>query len=65
MSTPEELEFNEGDRVQYKIDVNGDRVSEGVVQKVLRGGESLMATVASDKPSIPRYVRIVYCICRY
>lgn len=72
--------FNEGDRVQYKMDLEGANLSEGTIQKVIRGGESLSevpSETASTRPSIPRYVKndnyhynvlfnmfVRLCVCR-
>ena len=52
--------FNEGDRVQYKMDLEGTNLSEGTIQKVIRGGESLSEVASetvSTRPTIPRYVK--------
>lgn len=52
------VDFKEGDRVQYKIDLEKESVSEGIVQKVLKGGESLRKEQESlvHSESTPRYV---------
>lgn len=51
------VDFKEGDRVQYKSDLNSEDVSEGTIQKVLRGGESLkIEEEAKGHLSVPRYV---------
>ena len=51
------VNFEEGDRVQYKTDLSSEIVSEGTIQKVLKGGESLRAEEAKGHLSVPRYVR--------
>lgn len=51
--------FQEGDRVQYKVDLEGVNLSEGTIQKVIRGGESLSEVspaISNIRPTIPRYV---------
>ena len=51
------VDFKEGDRVQYKSDLSSEKVSEGTIQKVLKGGESLKVEEAKGHLSVPRYVR--------
>ena len=51
------VDFKEGDRVQYKSDLSSENVSEGTIQKILKGGESLKAEGAKGHLSVPRYVR--------
>lgn len=48
--------FKEGDRVQYKVDLEGVNLSEGTIQKVIRGGESLREN-SFQKINTPRYVK--------
>ena len=51
------VEFKEGDRVQYKIDLASENLSEGTIQKVLKGGESLREVSSTTTHEfIPRYV---------
>ena len=52
------VEVKEGDRVQYVIELGSESIREGVVQKVLRGGESLAEEYPSSQ-SKPRYVRLL------
>lgn len=49
------VEFKEGDKVKYKVDLGSENISEGTIQKVLKGGESLR-DLASTHEYIPRYV---------
>lgn len=49
------VEFKEGDKVKYKVNLGSENISEGTIQKVLKGGESLR-DVASTHEYIPRYV---------
>lgn len=58
MAAPSAIEFMEGDRVQYKSDLSKEAISEGTIQKVLKGGESLRETVEKTSGT-PRYVRIM------
>lgn len=60
-----QMDYKEGDRVQYKIDLSKEAVSEGTIQKVLKGGESLRESVekrssSEKKETIPRYVNNNY-----
>lgn len=50
------LDFKEGDRVQYKTDLSTENISEGTIEKVLSGGESLKVEEAKGHLSVPRYV---------
>ena len=50
------VNFKEGDRVQYKIDLTSEAVNEGTIQKVLKGGESLREEVSKHEFT-PRYVK--------
>lgn len=55
------VDFKEGDRVQYKIDLTSESVSEGIIKKVLVGGESLLRVEeAKGHFLIPRYVIFNY-----
>lgn len=50
--------FKEGDRVQYMIDLEKGDASEGTIQKVLKGGESVSIEEGTTaRESTPRYVR--------
>ena len=51
------VDFKEGDRVKYKIDLSSENVSEGTIQKILKGGEALKVEEAKGHLSAPRYVR--------
>lgn len=60
-------EFEEGDRVQYKKE--GDFIFEGIIQKILRGSESIQQfDEKSSNPlheTTPRYVqytKLLMCI---
>ncbi len=53
------LSFKEGDRVQYKIDLSKEAVSEGTIQKVLKGGESVRESSVERLNIVPRYVSII------
>ena len=48
-------DYKEGDRIQYKIDLSKENISEGTIQKVLKGGESLKEVVERSNIT-PRYV---------
>lgn len=51
------VDFKEGDRVQYKVDLGSENLSEGIIQKVFKGGESLREVSSTPTHEfIPRYV---------
>lgn len=50
-------DFKEGDRVQYKVDLSSENMSEGTIQKVIKGGESVREVPVAHQ-FVPRYVRL-------
>jgi hypothetical protein len=49
-------EYAEGDKVEYKPDLNKPSTSFGYIQKIIRGGEALNPATALTHNLPPRYV---------